>query len=87
MIGKRARIVQGGDEMDWSDCDVVEVVPGKVSGVPLIRNTRVPAADVWESAELGETAEEIAFNYDLSLEDVRAVLAHAARSHVPAPAR
>jgi uncharacterized protein (DUF433 family) len=65
--------------MDWSGCDIVEVVPGKVSGVPLIRHTRVPADTVLESAELGETAEEIAFNYDLQVEDVRTLLAYATR--------
>jgi len=30
--------------IDWSDCPVVEVVPGKVSGAPLLRNTRPPAS-------------------------------------------
>jgi uncharacterized protein (DUF433 family) len=29
--------------MDWSDCDLVEVVPGKVSGAPLLVGTRIPA--------------------------------------------
>ena len=63
--------------MDWSGCDIVEMIPGKVSGVPLIRNTRVPAETVAESAELGESPEEIAYNYDLRLEDVLAILAYA----------
>ena len=65
--------------MDWSGCDIVEVIPGKVSGVPLIRNTRVPADTVLESAELGETPKEIAFNYDLQVEDVCALLEYATR--------
>jgi len=63
--------------MDWSGCDIVEIVPGKVSGVPLVRNTRVPAETVAESAELGESPQEIAYNYDLPLEDVLAILAYA----------
>jgi len=65
--------------MDWSGSDIVEVVPGKVSGVPLIKNTRVPADTVLESAELGESPEDIAFNYDLRREDVLSVLAYAAK--------
>jgi len=65
--------------MDWSGCDIVVVVPGKVSGVPLIRNSRVPADTIPGSAELGETPEEIAFNYDLRVEDVLKLLAYAAR--------
>lgn len=28
--------------IDWSGCDLVEVIPGKVSGVPLLKNTRLP---------------------------------------------
>jgi uncharacterized protein (DUF433 family) len=28
--------------MDWSDCPLVEVIPGKVSGVLLLKNTRLP---------------------------------------------
>jgi uncharacterized protein (DUF433 family) len=28
--------------LDWSDCPLVEVVPGKVGGAPLLKNTRLP---------------------------------------------
>jgi uncharacterized protein (DUF433 family) len=28
--------------LDWSECPLVEVVPGKVSGAPLLKNTRLP---------------------------------------------
>jgi len=28
--------------VDWSDCPLVETVPGKVSGAPLLKNTRLP---------------------------------------------
>jgi uncharacterized protein (DUF433 family) len=51
--------------MDWAGCDVVEIVSGKVSGVPLIKGTRVPADQVIESLDHGETIEEVAYNYDL----------------------
>ena len=72
--------------MDWSNYAGVETVPGRVSGMPLLKGTRVPADTIVESAELGETAEEIAFNYDLKLDDVRRLLAYAARhSTVPTP--
>ena len=74
--------------MDWSGSDIVEVVPGKVSGVPLVRNTRVPADTVLESAELSESPEEITFNYDLKSEETLALLAYAAerqrRANIPA---
>ena len=28
--------------LDWSDCPLVEVIPGKVGGAPLLKNTRLP---------------------------------------------
>ncbi|MGH9656511.1 MAG: DUF433 domain-containing protein [Bryobacteraceae bacterium] len=74
-------------DIDWSGCNLVEVIPGKVSGVPIVKNTRVPADTVAESAELGETPEEIAYNYDLNVEDVRQVLAYAHRYQIVASSR
>jgi uncharacterized protein (DUF433 family) len=28
--------------VNWSECPLVEVIPGKVSGAPLLKNTRLP---------------------------------------------
>jgi len=63
--------------MDWSGCPCVEVVPGKVSGVPLVRNSRVQADAVVENYEAGESVEDIAENFDLQPADIIAVLAYA----------
>ena len=63
--------------MDWKDCKIVETVPGKVSGVPVLKGTRVPADAVVENYECGESADEIAFNFDLEPADIREVLAYA----------
>lgn len=59
--------------MNWSGCDLVEVVPGKVSGVPVVKGTRVPADQIILSLESGETVEQVAFNYDLQPADVQAL--------------
>jgi len=64
------------ETMDWSGCELVEVIPGKVSGVPLLRGSRVPIEQVVGSYEGGESVEEIAYNYDLNPEDIRAVLTY-----------
>ena len=32
--------------VDWSQCPLVEVIPGKVSGAPLIKDTRLPVEAV-----------------------------------------
>ena len=69
--------------MDWSECERVEIVPGKVSGKPVIKGTRVLADQVVEEAELGRSIDEIAENYpSLTLEKVRQLLAYAS-SHIP----
>ncbi|HEY4053733.1 MAG TPA: DUF433 domain-containing protein [Terriglobales bacterium] len=66
---------------DWSQCDVVESVPGKVSGVWVFRGTRIPVATVFENLEDGLTVDEIVSMFDgLQREHVRAVLEYAARS-------
>jgi hypothetical protein len=28
--------------LDWSDCPLAEIIPGKVGGAPLLMNTRLP---------------------------------------------
>ncbi len=43
-----------------------------------MRGSRVPADQVLENHDAGESVEEIAYNFDLKPEDVRAVLAYAA---------
>jgi uncharacterized protein (DUF433 family) len=66
---------------DWSQCDVVESVPGKLSGVWVFRGTRIPVAPVFENLEDRLTVDEIVSMFDgLQREQVRAVLEFAARS-------
>jgi uncharacterized protein (DUF433 family) len=67
--------------MDWTGCQLVEVVPGKVSGAPLLKHSRVQADAVLESHELGQSVEEIGFSYDLAPDMVRQVLGYAAARH------
>lgn len=64
--------------MDWSGCDLVEVIPGKVSGAPLIKGTRIPADAILSNFEAGSPIEEIAENYpSASMEIIQKLLAYA----------
>jgi uncharacterized protein (DUF433 family) len=64
--------------MDWSGCELVEVIPGKVSGRPLVKGTRVPADVIISNFEAGSPVEEIQENYpSLPLETVEALIAFA----------
>ena len=66
--------------LDWSRCAAVESVPGKVSGAWVFRGTRMPVATVFENLEDGLTIDEIVEHFDVTKDQVAAVLEFAARS-------
>lgn len=61
------------DAVDWTDCPLIERVPGKLSGVPVIRHSRVRPDDLLVNRSEGE--EWLADAYRLPLDTVRQVLA------------
>jgi uncharacterized protein (DUF433 family) len=63
--------------MDWSGCDLVETNPLKVSGVPILKGTRVQADAIVENYEGGSDVEEIAENFALPEAKIRELLAFA----------
>jgi uncharacterized protein (DUF433 family) len=67
-----------GQAIDWTGCELVEQVPGKVSGRAIVRGTRILADTIVEDAELGSPIEEIQENYpDLSLASIERLIAFA----------
>ena len=67
--------------LDWSRCQAVESVPGKVSGAWVFRGTRIPVAAVFENLEDGLTIDEVTALYDgLTREQVKEVLEFTAQS-------
>ena len=66
--------------LDWSQCPAVESIPGKVSGAWLFRNTRMPVSIVFDNLEAGATIDEIVQWFDVTPEQVKAVIEFAARS-------
>jgi uncharacterized protein (DUF433 family) len=71
--------------LDWSQCPAVESVPGKVSGAWVFKNTRMPVSVVFDNLEAGATVDEIVEWFDVTPEQVKAVIEFAARS-LEAPA-
>jgi uncharacterized protein (DUF433 family) len=68
----------GADEIDWNGCELVERIPGKVSGRAIVRGTRILADAIAQDAELGSSLEEIQENYpDLSQSLIRRLLSFA----------
>jgi uncharacterized protein (DUF433 family) len=67
--------------IDWAGCELVERIPGKVSGRPIVRGTRILADMIVQDAELDSPLEELQENYpDLSLAAIQQLIAYA-RSH------
>jgi uncharacterized protein (DUF433 family) len=66
--------------LDWSQCSAVESIPGKVSGAWVFRGTRLPVVTVFENLEDGLSIQEVMDQFDVTREQVKAVLEFAARS-------
>jgi uncharacterized protein (DUF433 family) len=78
---------------DWSDCPLVEIIPGKVSGVPLLKNTRLPVDAITgnydafrdEGLSAGEAVAETLDCYpEAGLEAIKAILRYRAEHQLQA---
>jgi uncharacterized protein (DUF433 family) len=67
--------------LDWSQCPVVESVPGKVSGAWVLKGTRMPVSAIFENIESGASIDDIMQWYEgLDREQIKAVIEFAVRS-------
>jgi len=66
--------------LNWSQCPVVESIPGKVSGAWVFKGTRTPVAIVFENLEDGMTIDEVMQQFPVTRAQIKAVLEFAARS-------
>lgn len=65
--------------LDWSQCPVVESIPGKVSGAWVFRGTRVPVSAIFENLKCS-SIDEVLENFHVTRDQVQAVLDFAAKS-------
>lgn len=72
--------------LDWSQCPAVESVPGRVSGAWVLKGTRMPVSVIFENLEAGLSVKEITEVFDVTEEEVKAVLHFATQSLEKAPA-
>lgn len=74
------------DYIDWTGCEVVERIPGKVSGRPIVRGTRIPADIIVQDYELGQTVEEIQHGYpSLDAAKIKRLIEFAQQHHHAQP--
>jgi uncharacterized protein (DUF433 family) len=77
--------VDTNTEIDWTACELIEQVPGKVSGRPVVRGTRILPDAIVGSFDLGETIEELHEGFPtLSVVQIERLIefAHSQRSSV-----
>jgi uncharacterized protein (DUF433 family) len=73
--------------LDWSQCEAVESVPGKMSGAWVLKDTRFPVQTIFANLEAGASIDDIMEWYDgLDRDQVKAVIEFAIRSLDRAPA-
>jgi uncharacterized protein (DUF433 family) len=74
--------VDTGLDIDWMACELIERVPGKVSGRPVVRGTRIMPDAIVGSYDLGETIDELREGFpSLSVSQIKRLIefAHAQR--------
>jgi uncharacterized protein (DUF433 family) len=74
-------------EIDWTQCELIEQVPGKVSGRPIVRGTRILPDAIINSYDAGGTLDDIHEDYPgLSIPQIQRLIefAHTRRAQ-PTP--
>jgi uncharacterized protein (DUF433 family) len=69
-------------DIDWMACELIEQVPGKVSGRPVVRGTRIMPDPIVNSFDLGDSIDEIREGFPtLSVAQIKRLIefAHAQR--------
>jgi uncharacterized protein (DUF433 family) len=65
--------------LGWSQCPAVENVPGRLGGAWVFRDTRMPVSAVFEKLEAGASITDIIEQFEITQEQINAVLEFAAR--------
>lgn len=75
------------NDIDWTGCELVERIPGKVSGRPIVRGTRIMPEGIVNSYDMGQSIEDIREGWpSLSADQIKRLIefAHAQRGQ-PTP--
>ena len=71
--------------LDWSQCPVVESIPGKVSGAWVLKGTRTPVRVLFENLEAGMSIDEVIEQFPVTRKEIDSLMAFVARSLDRAP--
>ena len=75
------------DQVDWSQCPLVEVNPKVQSGAPVLRGTRMPVSAIVDNFDYGVSVAEISEQFEVPQDRVQAILTYAASHRIANPVR
>jgi uncharacterized protein (DUF433 family) len=52
-------------QVDWRGCSIIESVPGRVSGAPALKGTRLPVQGIADNYDAGLSPAEVAETFDV----------------------
>jgi uncharacterized protein (DUF433 family) len=75
------------EQIDWSQCSLVEVKPNVQSGVPVLCGTRMPVSAIIDNFAYGLSVAEIAQQFEIPESQIQAILSYAKSHRVAYPVR
>ena len=68
------------ENIDWSECPLVEIKPGVQSGAPVLRGTRMPVSAIVDNFDYGVSVAEISEQFEVPQDCIEAIVTYA-KSH------
>ena len=68
-------------QLDWSNCPLVEIDPLRVGGRPVLKGTRMPVEDVIANYEHGVSISEISTQFQIPAPIIKELLNYVERRH------
>ena len=65
------------DEIDWSQCPMVEINPRVQGGAPVLRGSRMPISAIVDNFRYGMSVAEISEQFELPQDRIQSILDYA----------
>ena len=69
------------EQLDWSNCPLVEIDPSRVSGRPVVKGTRMTVEDIIANYEYGVSISEISTQFQIPATVIKELLSYVERRH------
>jgi uncharacterized protein (DUF433 family) len=73
------------EQIDWSQCPLIEVNANIQSGAPVLRGTRMPVQAIIDNFDYGLSVDEISEQFEIPPDRVQAILTYAKSHRVAHP--